>query len=329
MASIQRRGKYWRAQVRRKGWEAQARSFDTRGSAEAWARQVEAEMDQGSFVSRGEAERTTLREAFIRYSKEVTPTKKPSTAMSEHQKIGRWLDDPLAVRVLVNIRGQDVASWRDARLAEGYGANTVRLWLALLSHLYTVARKEWGMESLTNPVLAVRKPSTEGTERSRRLEEGEEERLMAAAKEYSREMAIIVSLAIETAMRRSELANARWNHLDKDRKTLHLPVTKNKTSRHVPLSTKARAAIASLPRKIDGKLFSYSADGISQAFAEICKRAGIDDLHFHDLRHEATSRFFEKGLDTMEVASITGHKSLQMLRRYTHLRAHNLAAKLG
>ncbi|MGH8541864.1 MAG: tyrosine-type recombinase/integrase [Stenotrophobium sp.] len=329
MANIQKRGKYWRAQVRRKGWEPQTRSFDTRGEAEAWARLIENEIDRGVFLSRGESERTTLREALVRYSREITPTKRATTADSEIRKINRWLDDPLAARFLANIRGQDIALWRDARLAEGYGANTVRLWLAVISHLYTIARKEWGMESLINPVQAVRKPSLRDTARTRRLQGDEETRLLAAAGLYSSEMRTIIVFAIETAMRRSEIAGARWANYDRTTRTLHLPITKNGQPRHVPLSSSARSELDGLARRIDGKFFGYLPNGISQAFAEICRRAEIADLRFHDLRHEATSRFFEKGLDTMEVASITGHKTLQMLSRYTHLRAEKLADKLA
>jgi integrase len=110
---------------------------------------------------------------------------------------------------------------------------------------------------------------------------------------------------------------------------LLIPETKTGTPRRVPLSTAALGVLDSLPRRIDGRVWGMRPDSISQAFERVCKAAGIEGLTFHDLRHEATSRLFEKGLNPMEVAAITGHKTLQMLKRYTHLRAEDLVGKLG
>lgn len=329
MASIQRRGKYWRAQVRKRGWEHQSRTFDTKSQALAWATHLESEMDRGVFVSRAESERTSLSEALTRYAKEVSPAKKPSTRDAEIGRINRWLRDPLASRSLANLRSQDLAMWRDSRLVEGASPNTIRLDLAVLSHLFTVARKEWGMEGLTNPVASIRKPSLAGTERSRRLNGDEEERLLDAAKHYGLEIELIIIWAIETGMRRGEIVRTALSDLNLEKSILHVKNSKNADSRFVPLTPKAITAIETL-MDIDpkGVLVSYSASGVSQAFAKVCRAADISDLKFHDLRHEATSRLFEKGLDTMEVASITGHRTLQMLRRYTHLRAEKLVRKI-
>ena len=97
----------------------------------------------------------------------------------------------------------------------------------------------------------------------------------------------------------------------------------------MPLSLDAVEVLNNLPRSFDGNVFPLSITALRGLWNRACKRAGIIDLHFHDLRHEATSRFFEKGLNVMEVATITGHKDLRMLQRYTHLRAEDLAKKLG
>ena len=112
--------------------------------------------------------------------------------------------------------------------------------------------------------------------------------------------------------------------------------TKNEDALHaVPLSSAAieiLRKLKSLPSSIDGRVFHWwkASDSFNKTWRRVCERAGIKDLHFHDLRHEAASRLFEKGVfDSMEVASITGHKTLQMLKRYTHLRAEDLAKKLG
>ena len=112
---------------------------------------------------------------------------------------------------------------------------------------------------------------------------------------------------------------------------MHLPDTKNGDSRDVPLSPQALELLKDLPRNIRGDqvVFPLHFEALKSSWRRACCSAGIIDLRFHDLRHEATSRFFEKGLNVMEVAAITGHKDLRMLQRYTHLRAEDLALKLG
>jgi integrase len=139
----------------------------------------------------------------------------------------------------------------------------------------------------------------------------------------------IVRLAIETAMRQGELVSMHWTHTDLKRRTIFLAHTKNGDSRTVPLSTDAVAVLSALPYDINGHVFpGVTTESIKKAFIRATRRAGIEDLHFHDLRHEATTRLFERGLNIMEVATITGHKDLRMLRRYTHLKAEDLAKRL-
>lgn len=97
----------------------------------------------------------------------------------------------------------------------------------------------------------------------------------------------------------------------------------------MPLSSTAMGILQGIPRSLSGKVFDTTYEAIHLSFLRACKRAGIQGLRFHDLRHEATSRFFEKGLNPMQVSSITGHMTLQMLKRYTHLEAEDLAKLLG
>ncbi|GAB6042324.1 tyrosine-type recombinase/integrase [Endothiovibrio diazotrophicus] len=325
MATIRKRGAYqWQVQVRKKGFPTQSNTFESRAEAEAWAREIEGEMDRGIFVSRAEAERTSLGEALERYLREVTPAKK--SAKQEERRIRRWMTHPLALRSLASIRGADIATFRDERLAQGRSPITVNNDLIVISHLFTVAVKEWGMESLRNPVSAIRKPKLPRG-RDRRLEEDEETRLLEAAESPYREA---IALAIETGMRAGELRSLEWRNINLRVRTAILDDTKNGERRVVPLSSRAVEVLRELPRRADGFVFpTMTADGLSQGFRRVCRRAGVEGLRFHDLRHEATSRFFELGLNPMEVAAITGHKTLIMLQRYTHLRAENLAAKLG
>ncbi len=135
-------------------------------------------------------------------------------------------------------------------------------------------------------------------------------------------------MAVSTAMRQGELLFLAWDRIDLKRRTAYLPDTKNGEARTVPLSSRATTLLEKLPRSIDGRVFPLTATGVAQAWKRAVKRAGLQDLRFHDLRHEAASRLFERGLDSMEVATVTGHKGLRMLKRYMHLRAQDLARKL-
>ncbi|MFN2302004.1 MAG: site-specific integrase, partial [Gammaproteobacteria bacterium] len=134
---------------------------------------------------------------------------------------------------------------------------------------------------------------------------------------------------LETAMRRGELLSLVWPHIDLARRTALLPETKNGHARVVPLSPKAVEVLKDLRPRATGPVFpEVSNESIKRAFIRAARRAGLDDFRFHDLRHEATTRLFEKGLAMMEVASITGHRDPRKLRGYTHLAAEALAKKL-
>ena len=329
MATFQLRGnRQWRAMIRRKGWPEQSRTFDTKADAERWARAIEGEMDRGIFVSRKEAESTTLGEALERYGKEVSALKKG--AVQELSVVRMLSGSPLSRMFLAAIQGKDIAKYRDAMLADGYSPITIKRRLSVLSHLFTIATKEWGMEGLVNPVplVSVQKPSNA---RDRRLVGDEEERLLDAAREYGEPLPSMIRFALETTLRRGALAAMLWKNVDIQTRVLFVPVpnSKNGESYRVPLSSQAISVLNAQPRRMDGKVWGIRADIITQAFDRACKRAGIEDLRFHDLRHESTSRLFEKGFNPMEVSTITGHKTLQMLKRYTHLRAEDLAKRMG
>jgi integrase len=138
-----------------------------------------------------------------------------------------------------------------------------------------------------------------------------------------------VQLALETAMRRGELLSLQWQDIDVAKRVAHLHVTKNGCTRDVPLSLKACEVLAGLPRSIDGSVFPVTTEAFKQAFSRACLNAKIADLHFHDLRHEATSRLAQRLPNVIELAAVTGHYDLKMLQRYYHVSASDLARKIG
>lgn len=336
MATIRKRGELqWQAIVKRKGYPLQSKTWNTRKEAEAWARAIESEMDRGAFVSRGEVERTTVRDLIERYREDELPKKfgkgfKPAL---------KTLESELGAYSLAALSSKIITDYRKKRLASGLSGDTVRKEINLLSRIIDLAGKEWGLPLPANPCAMVSRPAP-GKSRERRLEGGELANLLTATGDEKQLHSLII-LAIESAARLGELLSVTWSDIDLQKRVMIIRGiqgrgTKNADAfRAVPLSSGALRAlkeVKKLPASIDGRVFWWwsASDSFNKAWRRLCVTAKVEGLRFHDLRHEATSRLFEKGVfDSMEVASITGHKTLAMLKRYTHLRAEDLAKKLG
>lgn len=315
--------------MRHRGIRPVAKSFETKTQAIRFARLLEAEIDRGIFVDRSECEQTTVGDLIDRYLREITPTKK--SARAEKQRLNA-LKTRFGAFFLSSVRSTHITAYRDARLNKGLAGATVVKELNSLSHLFDIAIKDWGFPLPANPAKLVRRPKI-ARGRERRLLAGEQEQLFASCQASRAKMLLpAVQFAIETGVRMGELLSLEWRHVDTHLRVATLPDTKNGESRQVPLSSAAVTAITSLPRHIkDGRVFwAWSrSDSLENAWRRAVKAAGLKDLRFHDLRHEAVSRLFERGLNPMEVSAISGHKTLQMLKRYTHLKAEELAKKLA
>lgn len=327
MASIRYRNNKWQARVNRKGFHSETQTFHTKQDAERWGRSVESEMDRGSFISRSPAENTTLSEIIDLYIKEVSPTHKGYEP--EVIKLRAMQRHKMTSLSLANVTPKVVADYRDDRL-KSCKANTVIRDLAVLSSIFTHSIKEWGY-AINNPVLAIRKPSMP-LGRDRVLESAEEEMLLFAMlpiRNRNIYMKHLTIVALETAMRRGELLSLKWENINLSKKFAYLPLTKNGYSRYVPLSQRAINEFKLMPRSIDGKVFPIDKAAMSYCFNRACYRAGITGLHFHDLRHTAITRLSQKLPNLIELASVTGHRNVQMLARYYHPKAEDLALKLG
>lgn len=331
----------WKAIIRKSGWPSTTKTFRTKTDAKDWARSTEDAIVRGLHIDRAPAEKITLEKAVDRYLQEVTPSKKPSTQVAEQRK-AKQIVNRLGKYALAAITSDLVAQYRDKRLEEGKSATTIRLELAFLSHLFTIAIKEWRLGLIYNPVTNIRKPS-ESNGRNRRLNKEEEDKLLRECEQYSNPMLKwVVSLALATGMRAGELLTLTKEQVDLSRRVVRLSNTKNGSERTIPLSRNAinifKEAFAEPIRPINTDLIFWGnandANGnrkpydYKNGWGIILKKAGIENLRFHDLRHEAISRLVEAGLGDQEVAAISGHKSMQMLKRYTHLRAEDLVARL-
>ncbi|MDD2860280.1 MAG: site-specific integrase [Acidiphilium sp.] len=323
--------------VRRRGFPSQSKTFDTFREAEIWAATIESEIGRGAFVDRTSSTSTTLKELLERYRTEITPLKRGAAqgAAQEIHKFTALLDHTISRLKVSDITGPAIAKYRDDRLAVGRAPATVNRELNLLSHVFTIAQKEWGIHfGQGNPVALIRRPIGDH-KRDRRLSPDEEVKLLEAAHRVESDpgairIADLIVIAIDTAMRRGEIMKIEWKHVNLTARTIHIPHTKTDQPRTIPLTLRARDTLAALPGERIGPIWGMVHEAsISRAFAKAARRAGLEDLRFHDLRHEAVSRLFENtDLDAMEISRISGHKTFAMLSRYTHLRADRLVARL-
>ncbi|MDP3637299.1 MAG: site-specific integrase [Azonexus sp.] len=324
MASVIERSGKWQAKVRRNGQQA-TQSFTRKTDAEAWSRKIEGEMERGEWHDLGEADKTTLAAALDRYQLSKTVNKK--SHKRESARIKALKNQPLAKKHLSKIRSADIAKFRDDERARGMAENSIRLDLALLSHAFKTAATEWQMSGLSNPVRQIERPRV-GAGRERRLLNGEEARLLDAIKKAMPRTVgaqALVVLAIETGMRQSEILGL--SRSDIVGRITYLRDTKNGTPRAVPLSRRAIEAINGLPDRPDGKLFDVTQDRLVRAFSRACKDSGIENLRYHDLRHEAASRLAAL-YQAHELAKIFGWKTIQMAMRYYHPDVNDFVARL-
>jgi integrase len=327
MASFRQHGNGWQGRIRRRGYPDITKTFATKADAEKWARSLESEIDKGQFVSVSEAQRTTLGDLIERYLVEVTPTMKG--AAEDSIRLKAITRKPIARWSMANLSAARIATFRDERLNE-VSAGTVIRELAYISAIVNHARREWGI-NVPNPVQMVRKPQIPQA-RSRVLTNEEITKLVQALEPEGRRSQWTkpaVQLALATAMRRGELLSLRWEHVDLQNRTAFLPDTKNSDSRTVPLSTAAVQVLAGLPRHICGAVFPVKFFTLDAAFKRGVRRAGLDDVRFHDLRRTAITRMAEKLPNVIELAAVSGHKSLMVLKRYYRPNASELAQKLG
>lgn len=327
MASFRQRSGKWQARVTYKGFPDEVKTFSSKAEAQRWARELEATMDSGTYQNRSKADAVSLRDVLQRYKLEVTPTKRG--AKREAEGIAFMQRHKMAEHSMSKLSPSVIAKYRDERL-KTVSAGTIIRELSILSSVITHARKEWSLP-ITNPCDLVRKPpSPQG--RDRVLSADEEQKLLYELQPKGRRnrwMAPLVMLALQTAMRRGELLSLRWEHIDLVRQVAFLPMTKNGTARTVPLSSMAVKTLAGLEKSADGRVFPITDMCLHAAFRKACKRANILNLHFHDLRHTATGNIAEKLPNVIELASVTGHQTIQMLKRYYHPKAEALAKKLG
>ena len=314
--------------VRAKGYESVSRTFDTKGEARTWAAELEADMKNRRYKDPRRAHRT-LDKALDQYLETVT-VQKARTTQEREKRIIKILKQKFGKDTLLpDITPSVVAKYRDQRLSM-VSAYSVRLELALLSHLFVKANKEWELP-VENPVKAIERPKVPKG-RIIFLKEDEAVRLLKECKVSRNKMLYpYVLILLHTAMRPSEAAGLRWNQIDFNRRSLTLFITKNEP-RTVPLTKTVVTVLEELKKSNpENELVFLKGEGKSEhsknipssrfrpSFDSARERAGLPSVHMHDLRHTAASHMLMAGTDIRTLAAILGHSTLQMVLRYTHL----------
>jgi integrase len=337
MASIRKRVRSdgttsYRVDVRLKGFPPQRATFKRLTDAKKWGGQTEAAIREGRYFKTTEARKHTVADAITRYKDSVLPAKRDGK--KQEAQLDWWADE-IGPYTLADVSPALLGESRD-KLAQERAPATVVRYLAALSHVFTIAVREWGWLE-DNPMRKVRKPK-EPRGRVRFLSEdeinangeeieGERTRLLNACKKSSNTyLHTIVVLALSTGMRQGEILNLRWPDVDLNTGRIILHETKNGERRVVPLLGRARELLKELSkvRRLDTDLLFPGRNPEKPVFIrtpwlEAVKDAGIDDLKFHDLRHSAASYMLMSGASLGEIAELLGHKTLQMVKRYSHL----------
>lgn len=342
----------YRVRVRLKGHPVEHASFERLTDARRWAQSTEAAIREGRHFKSSESKKHTLADAIKKYRSEVMPHK-PGCSRSQPFQLD-WWEAEVGAYTLANITPGLIAECREKLLnsprnprranfkqcapSRKRSPATVNRYLAVLSHIFSIAVKEWEWID-DNPVLKVRKPK-EAKGRDRYLSDDERRRfLMACEKSDSRFLHVIVVLALATGMRKGEILGLRWKQVDFENKRITLTKTKNGETRSVPLVGYGHTLLKTLapenpsPEKVifPGKTEGVPVD-IKKGWCNALKAAEITDFRFHDLRHSAASYLGMSGATLLEIAAVLGHKTLSMVKRYSHLsdtHTHNVVASMN
>jgi integrase len=340
VASITRVNGKWRALIRRKGHAAQCKTFRTKGDADGWARKIEGLIESGALPSGPAAAEHTVEQVLQAYRDLRDASRPIADTSTEHYMLRKLTTGLAAVRASA-LTPQDLVEYCTRRRDEGAGPYTCNM---EISKLGTAMRYAGASLHITLPdIAAAARPLLKhlgliggGGKRERRPTEDELVSILAwLARRKGALFTDIVVFAVATAMRRGEIGRITWADVDRDKKLLLVrdrkdPRAKAGNDQWIPLLPDAWAVLERQVR-VDGetRIFAIGESTVSKYFTEACRELAIPDLHFHDLRHEGTSRLFEEGYPIEQVALVTGHRSWNHLRRYTQLRPESLHRRVN
>lgn len=341
MATIQKIGKRWRARVRKQGFPAVSDMFDTKARAQEWAVKVESDMRSLKFQDGRIIAEMTLGTLIDRYTIEIgakKPFGKNKAAVLGSLKLA--LGDVLLPELTTN-RLVDFIKMRSTTTSDrpGAGGVTIGIDLTYLGSVLKTAKQLWDLPVNLDAIAGARTNmgylglSTRSQERTRRPTPSEIDAICAHfdAKKWQRvPMSDIIHFAIGTSMRIGEIINLKWSDLNETDRTIIIrdrkhPRAKQGNDQEVPLLGATFDIAQRQPRKNnEPRIFPVTDGTVSSIFPRACNALNIQDLCFHDFRHEGVSRLFEQGYQIEQVALVSGHRDWKMLARYTQIRAKDL-----
>lgn len=321
----------WQVQIRLAGHKPVAASFSTKSKAMAFATTTESEMRKGAEAPLLPKDVRKLR--GITLGELVEKWVADKKLVSYAAAVNSLLNDPIAKLPVLDITKEMVLQWK-ARKLKTIQSSSVAKYVRVPRGAW-----EYGLDVMSlplgkNPFLKIGIKDSK-KRRYRRLNDGEEQRLIAGMTALSGDarklLPLVFTLALETAMRRGEIMRVRPEHLRRDGKYLWIPETKTGTPRLIPLTEKARGLLTDLGPVGHGQTFFHPAKAkdITRWFTRLCREVGIKDLHFHDLRHEALSRLNDKGLSPFALKKISGHKTVENLDIYIQPDLDQIATQMG
>lgn len=336
MATYRKRGVRTQAQIRKMGFPQTSKTFDTKLAAKQWALETEAAMDAGTWVTSLAHSDVLVKDMFRMWFEYVNPIK--PFCESKVRSIG-LLNRNFGERKVVDLTPKMIMNY-GARRRETVGRATLQKELSYFGQAVEFGTTVFDYPLKGNPVREATKAMSQigmtggGRCLERRLEDGEFSALIVAAQESKNRqwMVPVIELAVYTAMRRGELARMRWQDLDFEAGTIFIrdrkhPTEKIGNDQTIPMFPPARKALQNAraySKYGDLVIPVTAAKSITTAFAAIVKKAKIENLRFHDLRHEGVSRLFERGWSIPQVAAVSGHRDWAQLKRYTQLKAEKL-----
>jgi len=311
MATFRKRYGKWQVRIQRQFQPSLSKTFDKLSDAKIWGREQERILDLGLQIAQPKIQLSIL---LIRYRDEILPSKK--NTRPDYYRINQILKFPISKYALQDLRSQHIVQFRDQLVSLKKSANTIRLYLAIVSHLYTIAINEWGYENLNNPVSKIRRPKLPP---SRDFRLNDQQIMKIIHHTQSPLLPDLILIALHSAMRCSEIVNLEWQDIDYEKKQIHVKNTKNNHNRFVPMNDELINLFRKQPLA-DSKIFPITSHAVGVAFRRACIRAEELGVCFHTLRHESISRMFEKGLDIPKVSLISGHMNWLILKRYAHIK---------
>lgn len=325
MASIRKRNGKWQVQVRRTGHKGQTKSFQHKEDALKWARTVSISLDRAAIEPQSNGlQDKPLSELIERYEREISRHK--AGHHIEVYILKKWLRRPIADKQIYKIRKTDLLAELD-RQRGLLKAATLQKEFSLLRHVFNTAIALWDLQIHTNPFEGLKLPRVHAPTIQRIDAAAIDKIADYFASKPNAQLHRVIVFALETAMRRSEILNLKWEDIDRQRRLARITKSKNNEQRFVPLTR----AVFDLLEQQDPQteyVFTMTANAVRLGWQRMRSRIDIPHIRFHDLRHEAISRFFDRGLTVPEVASISGHKTVSMLFRYAHADTAKLVEKL-